>query len=68
MYPLAHTRSFIYSYFGEEKAKYKESDLGTACILLLYGFLCFSVGEVNASLIKSVSHSSGFYSVVGMWR
>lgn len=41
-------------------------DLGTACILLRYSFLCFSMGEVNASLIKSVSHSSGFYSVARM--
>lgn len=41
-------------------------DLRTTCILLHYSVLFFSVGEVYASLIKSVSHSGGFYSVVGM--
>lgn len=41
-------------------------DLSTACILLRYSFLCFSMGEVYASLIKSVSRSGGFYSVAEM--
>lgn len=41
-------------------------DLSAACILLHYGFLCFSMGEVYASLIKSVSRSGGFYSVAEM--
>lgn len=39
-------------------------DLRTTCILLHYSVLFFSMGEVYASLIKSVSHSGGFYSVV----
>lgn len=41
-------------------------DLGAACILLHYSFLCFSMGDVCASLIKSVSHSGGFYSAARM--
>ncbi len=48
------------------KKQSRVCDLGAACILLHYSFLCFSMGEVYASLIKSVSHSGGFYSVARM--
>lgn len=41
-------------------------DLSAACVLLHYSFLCFAMGEVYASLIKSVPHSGGFYSVARM--
>lgn len=34
-------------------------DLSATCVLLLYSFLCFSMGVLNASLIKSASPSSG---------
>lgn len=34
-------------------------DLSTACVLLRYSFLCFSMGVLNASLITSASPSSG---------
>lgn len=64
-YPIACAESYIYSHFSAEKRS-RVCDLGAACILMRYSFLCFSMGEVKASLIKSVSHSGGFYSVVGV--
>lgn len=48
------------------KKQSRVCDLSAACVLLHYSFLCFAMGEVYASLIKSVPHSGGFYSAARM--